>query len=601
MATQNTSAPLESRARYWRRVLRPLFWWFLLVLVLYALKIHQRLCEQTHLWFNPVLQGQSVSDEVTATLDKHPITSGTQIAIGRHRFTITHLKAEPFTTNLLIWYGKHDLGDIVLKRGSGSLVITASPAAALIDIHGPEFSLKLTNSSGTTLTVPTDRYTVDAYYQHWQRRQEPTVSFAVPGTCAFAPRFGTVQLTCNHSGASFQMLTTQEQLFEAGDFPATLPEVPEGSYKLNAWHHGNHQEQTLTVSAGNTTSIDVQFNYGAALLETEPPGATVYGAGGQKLGITPLQVSELSAGQWRFQIALNGYEGVTAALDVSAQATNTFRTNLVNLNFVRSLNLARQFLAESDYASAERAATDALQAKSGDADATAVYNEATGKRHLRQAEALGKQGDFVGGDKELTLVLQTLPENEEAKQLLAAFKSHESDQLQAQQQQQQQAALMNRPQDELAKLTAGDAGARYFEIHTVRTGKKLSDVAASLRRTLVEPPKFAIDSDNSPTSDVTLIVAKQSGAQLSRVCYLALVQLTATECQVVFKNVEYANDSPAKDGLLSVLNVPGTRDYVLLRPTQSGNWTQRQSLQIMDGVQKLTDRIQRAIDQSLAN
>ena len=259
---------MEKSAKPKKHVLRPLLWWLILVLVLYGIKLHQRLSEQTHLWFNPVLQGRSVSDEAAATLDNQPITSGTHIAIGRHQFTITHLKAEPFSTNLFIWYGRHDLGDIILKRGFGSLAITANPSAGLIDIQGPEFSLKLTNSTGITVTVPTDRYTVDAYYQHWQQRQETTVISTLPGTCTFAPRFGTVQLTCNQSGASFQVVDTNEQLFEAGDFPATIQEVPEGSYKVNAWHHGNHLEQALTVSVENTNSTEVQFDYGTAVLET---------------------------------------------------------------------------------------------------------------------------------------------------------------------------------------------------------------------------------------------------------------------------------------------------------------------------------------------
>jgi hypothetical protein len=36
---------------YWRRILRPLFWWLLLVLVLFAIHTHQRLMEKTRLEF----------------------------------------------------------------------------------------------------------------------------------------------------------------------------------------------------------------------------------------------------------------------------------------------------------------------------------------------------------------------------------------------------------------------------------------------------------------------------------------------------------------------------------------------------------------------
>src|SRR2546430_1194612 len=93
----------EKRFRQPLRVLRPLAWWLILVLVLYAYRTHQRLLEQTVLRFSPVLQGRSVDYEASASIDGRRISSGERIPLGWHAFSISHPKAEMYSTNLFIW------------------------------------------------------------------------------------------------------------------------------------------------------------------------------------------------------------------------------------------------------------------------------------------------------------------------------------------------------------------------------------------------------------------------------------------------------------------------------------------------------------------
>src|SRR6184192_3300436 len=152
--------------RHWLRVLRPLFWWALFVLFLFGVRTHQQLSERTKLLFSASLQGRSVSDEVSAQIDGKPILSGSRVAIGRHTFTISHPKAETFSTNVFLWYGPHQLGEIDLRRGTGLLSVEVTPPARLLTIRGPEFELMLTNSPGVTSSVPTDAYVIEATYAH---------------------------------------------------------------------------------------------------------------------------------------------------------------------------------------------------------------------------------------------------------------------------------------------------------------------------------------------------------------------------------------------------------------------------------------------------
>ena len=118
---------MEKSGKPKKHVLRPLFWWLILVLVLYGIRTHQRLMEITRLNFNVTLQGQAIFSNTT--FDGKPAFSGQKIPLGNHTFTVTHPKGETFSTDMFIWYGEHDLGTIDLKRTMGTLSVTANPPA----------------------------------------------------------------------------------------------------------------------------------------------------------------------------------------------------------------------------------------------------------------------------------------------------------------------------------------------------------------------------------------------------------------------------------------------------------------------------------------
>ena len=203
---QRQTANPEKRRAYWGRVLRPLFWWLILVLLLYGYRLHQRMLEQTRITFAITLAGQTPSPEARATFDGRPISSGQQIPLGHHQFTIVHPKGESYTTNLFIWYGAHDLGTIDLKRTVSVISVTANPPAPMLSIHGPEFDVELTNSPGMTSSVPTDRYVISSRYAHWSSSDEVLVSPGVPATWRIAPRLGAAQITCNEADANGQFM-----------------------------------------------------------------------------------------------------------------------------------------------------------------------------------------------------------------------------------------------------------------------------------------------------------------------------------------------------------------------------------------------------------
>src|SRR5882672_3366687 len=104
MAETSVSTGEDTKAKPSRLlVLRPLVWWLLLVLALYAVRTHQRLSEKTRLTFNASLKGRPVL--VEARVGNGVMVSGGRMPIGWHRISFSHPKAESFSTNLFIWYG----------------------------------------------------------------------------------------------------------------------------------------------------------------------------------------------------------------------------------------------------------------------------------------------------------------------------------------------------------------------------------------------------------------------------------------------------------------------------------------------------------------
>ena len=394
MDNQNSINAAENRQPHWPQGLRPFLWWGLFVLMLYGYRQHQRLSEETRLQYTVALQQRLVSDECRVTIAGTDIMSGNRVPIGWHKLVISHPKAEPWTTNLFIWYGAHDLGRIALTRGMGTLAIQTAPPARVLTIRGPEFTLALTNSTGTSAIVPTDHYRIEAQYGHWQETHEMAVFLNTTSSWQFTPRIGDVQVTSSHTESAYQLQRLDGQLVENGELPVVIKELPVGNYKLVILHHGNQHVASVTVRAGITNNADVKLLYGTATLESDPTGATVLNSQGRQLGVTPLQVTELVPGNWTFGFRREGYEPAEAALDITANQTNSVRTKLVSSAYVRAMRNARQYLQAADCDRALNAVHEALRVNADDADALALQKEVETQRELQQAKTAHERLDL---------------------------------------------------------------------------------------------------------------------------------------------------------------------------------------------------------------
>jgi hypothetical protein len=598
MATPNSSVPAETRSTYWRRVLRPLFWWLLLVLVLFGIHTHQRLMEKTRLEFTVTMQGQP-HDEASTVFDGKPIVSGQNISLGHHTFTVSLSKGEPFSTNLSVWYGDHNLGTIDLKRTMGTLSVTADPPAPFLYIRGPEWSVALTNSSGLTQSVPTDTYNVEADYPHWQKSDTTTVFANQTSTYPIAPHFGGLQLGCNQTDATFELMSADGQLVANQMLPATVRGLPAGDYKLVATHHQHRRTDTLTVKADTIASAEYDFNYGVVVFDTTPDGVQVFSGDHDYCGMTPLTIGEILPGDWTFTLEHDGYQSLQVSLAVAANQTNLVSTNLLSEDYLKAISEARKYMAAADYDDALKASFDALASRPGDAEATAIKNEAAGNQYVQQAKDLGNAGQYVEADQKLTLALQALPDSGEAKQLLADYQTHEPEQIER-----ERVERLNRPKAVYDEVLGHYDEANLFEDHELNTSMPVREAETAIADALMTvQPTYKIVFNKSMKPETYLLTASQYDNGIlsitgQRTCIIVCGQTTDTNTKILFKVLEYkAKHNVSMQGLLAFRD---NETFVPIDKSSITNADDKLLVQIQTGVSNLTARIQGAIGQTPA-
>ncbi len=530
------------------RGVRPLLWWLLLVLVLYVIHLVGQLLAETRLYYSISLNGQPLPYPVSITLDGFPVKSGDNFSPGKYRFEVTGAVTDPFTTNLTVWFGRYDLGEIRLKRSTGTLSVKADPTAQWITISGPEFSTNLTNSSGTILTVPTGSYTVSAQYWHSSDSRTVLVSRDTMSPAYFSPRLGALHLSCNKDDAEYRLESDTGRSVESGSLPATVVELPPGSYLLTIGYHNRQMQKVAVVEVGITNEVPIQFVYGAAQLETVPSGASVLATNGNYLGQTPLLLPDMTPQTAQFNLSLAGYEPVSVTLDIAADQTNFCSTNLVSIGYVSAMQEAKTYLAASNYESAVQAASAALNSKPDDADALALQNQAKDRLNAEQ----------------------------------------------------QRLDRLARPKRVFDDLCAQQQDAGLFESHEFRTDKPAGVAVLAVVSAMTNGfSAFQLVKTDSPEPDTYEVVARQSFSLgilggTERDCLIVVGQAKDDETQIWFKVLEYqVQHTVTSNGLL---NYHDNKQLITLSPSR----TQMNDLllaRVRQGVQLVTGRIGQAIGQ----
>ena len=586
---------------HWLRVLRPIGWWVLLVLILFGYRKHEEWSAKTRVSFKVTLQGKRAAG-ASVTLDGQPFMNGSVVAVGRHRLEVSHQKAGPFSTNFFLWYGEHDLGTIALKRTEGVLVLQVEPPALGLRITGPDWTRILTNSPGLTSSIPTDVYDIEARFLRNTESTTIRIDPVSTGLKRIAPHLGALYLTGSHTETRFQLRDTTETPIESGELPATISLLPVGSYKLTAEHHGDKRTETVVVREGATNETRVEFVYGAAFLETDPPGAAVVGPDGASLGTTPLRLSDLPPGIWKGELRLAEYESVPLSFTITANETNVFRTNLVSRNYEPGMRAARQYLKDGDPDGALKALEPVLRVTPKDAAARKLEGEAKLAAHLRRGEKLAWSGDLEDAKAEATAALALDAQNADAQALLKQIEARV-----AEKKQNDEKAVEQKHRERLAlpgKLLE-QATDEYRSVSGLVEEQKLEanmtameTVLAILRSLRNEEPRFIADEKRSQAPDSFIIDARQELPSGLRRCLIVGAQTGEKETRILYKVLEYKTEAAIKFSIGALINAPASVNYVPLYPAKP-DMTEKQKAQVREGVTAVTERLSRALGRRL--
>jgi tetratricopeptide (TPR) repeat protein len=531
----------RKRQRHWMRALRPLVWWSILVLLLFAYHTHERLSEQTRINFTVDLEGKPVGYEASTTLDGRRVTSGERVSLGSHQFAVSHQKGEPFSTNLFIWYGERDLGAISLKRTRGLLALEIKPSGARVSVVGEEFSMTLTNSAGVTSSVPTDVYRVDAHWANYDETKQLTVTSGTTSSLRLAPPLGAVTFESDPSGAT----VTGSDGSRLGTTPLTLAELRPGVWKGELRLDGYIPVPlSLSITASETNSFRtnlVNWQYSQAM-----ESAKAYFAAGD---------SE------------RALEAISAALKGKP-------------NDPDALALQEKVIA--------------MQAK-----AAALQQQAAIAGHLRKAEEMMAAKNYSAVRSEANAVLKLVPENAQALALLKDLsnrehedqqRQHEREKDQAEARRQERLAL---PKKTFDSVLERNIDALPFEAHELQIPLPVGQVETAIRRELETAPAFTVLRINRTAPEAFALSAFEDVPGGQRRCVIAGAQTGDKETHVFFKVVEYKKKtSMSFQGQLTF-----NTSYVPLDPSRMNELTEREKTQVKEGAAMVEERIRRAVGQ----
>jgi tetratricopeptide (TPR) repeat protein len=592
---ETTGTPTESakdKRKHWLSIFRPLIIWCILVLLLFGLHTHQRLLERTRLVFSVSFQGQGLT-WTTAKLDNREVGSGDRIALGRHSLDVMLPKAEPFQTNLFVWYGTNDLGTLVLNRARGGLDLKVEPKAQWVAIQGPEYRQTFTNCTELNVTLPTDTYSIQAHYANWQKEDQVTIFDRQTNAWRIASRLGALALTCNQADAAFELIGPDNRTVQTSPLPITILDLPEGKYMVLTRHHRFQWEKQAVVKAGVTNEIPVQLDYGKLIIKAAPDVVSVKSSDGRDWGSTPLTVNEIPVGLWNFTLETYGYEPATLAVEIKSNETVKMFTNLVSRNYTAAISSAKQYFENGDYERAAQAAQNALLAKRDDPEASKLHREASGLLSLRQAKDLGGRGDYISALKELKSAANALPDNTEVVQLLTKFKTPAIEQREW-----LKVQRLNQGKVEMENLVSRLPDAELFETHELKSTRPVREVEKAIIEALQRNPAFKIARHEAMGRETFFIDARQelqTYLQTSagrRQCLIVLSQVTDEETEILFKVLEYKAEAVEKLSIGALIGAPVDVKYVPIHESHISKITDSLRAQVAEGVSNVTVRVQ---------
>jgi hypothetical protein len=379
MAEMSIDASHEPMRVRYSRAFRPLSYWLLISVGLLAWDYHRKHAPRTTLTFQVRIEGQTLSNPSTysATVSQRRIGPGSVVPIGWRKLRVEMPDATFFERRLFVWYGENQAGEIDLEWNRGVMQLRIEPMAKSVHLTGPHHSFSLTNSAGTTASVPVGRYQVTALFDYAVEQDELRVGHNETNLFLIKPNLGSISVNTLLPGAKYRLSSQNRGAVDRqGDAPAVVAGLPVGGYQLRVWRGDYFKEMPVEVKKWETNRVEVAFEYGAVKLISDPDDATIF-SGDTELGKTPITVSELKPGPYRFRLEKPGYTPTEISVEVIGTNFVTVTTNLLSVQYTEAITNARREGSglSPDYRQALANVELALKAKPNDADALALKTE----------------------------------------------------------------------------------------------------------------------------------------------------------------------------------------------------------------------------------
>lgn len=359
----------------WFHAAKPVLYWLPVAAAIWAWDIHQKRAAGTHLEFTVEFEGRSLQTGFSAELNGVAVAPGQVVPRGQGVLRVGYPEAEPHQEEVRIRTGTNYLGVIRLRRARGGLEFDPFPVPDVLSITGRWFFASISNRPFVFSDVPAGDYRITAQYRHFRIEERMEVRAGVTNRLRFGPPVGGLRIASEPAPAEFSLAHVGVAgLNLTGKTPASYSDLPSGNYRLRISRGEYTKEQLIAVGLDTTNDVSVRFEYGSALIDTDPSGATVSN-GTTEIGRTPHRFEQMRPGTHRVRLEKEGHQPIWLDFDIADSQETVIRTNLLNIAYAAAMREATSAKARRIDRDLTNAVARALQAKPGDEVALALLRE----------------------------------------------------------------------------------------------------------------------------------------------------------------------------------------------------------------------------------
>jgi hypothetical protein len=520
------------------RALLPFLFSVMACLVVVAWLYHRKRAQSACITFNVQLNRQIIAYD--ATLNGSPYESGAPCGVGSKTLRIQVENAEPFETNIFIWYSGAAIGTIALPHSKGILSLDVAPSPNTISIHGELFEKEVSNCSREKLEIPVGSYEIVAKFARFSIARTVKVSRNAATSEIIRPTLAALKLTTEPPVSQFHLESIGiVRVTEDGNTPTTLSSLPTGKYQLTVWQNNYRKVIPIALDLEGTNELKVKFEYAHITFNSHPEEAVIR-EGQSAVGATPSTLA-FSPGKHRVSLEKPGYYTTNIEFQVSATEQREFTVNLQNAAFREAMDRARSLITSGlyqNYDQASRQVDQALIFQPNDSDALKLKNLIYVKQQVVSASNSGRAGHYDEGLKAIDLALEISSSDEEVLALQRNLKQAKVDaedhrrRLEIDRKKMRLSTLF---EERLAKMWESN----LFETQKLDLKGDAQKIREGILRAMNEKPAFTLDENKGLEAGFFLINASvKSGGSKQRVLFI-VGQTTDDNVEVYFKFWDY--------------------------------------------------------------